>query len=201
MSAASGLVILIPAAGASRRMRGADKCLEHLAGEPALRRAARLAALSGARVVVTLPDTGPLRPARQMALAGLGVTTLPVRDAHEGMAASLRAGVRWAAGARGLMVLLPDMPGIGIAELTAVIDAFARDESRPVRGAAADGTPGHPVLFPQRLFAEIAVLTGDEGARRVLSGEDVRLCPLPGRAAIDDLDTPEDWAAWRGGAD
>jgi CTP:molybdopterin cytidylyltransferase MocA len=196
---ASELAILIPAAGAARRMGGHDKCLEEVAGEPALRHTARLAVATGARVMVTLPETGPMLPARQAALYGLGTTILPVKDAHEGMAASLRAGVRAAGDARGLMVLLPDMPGIDAAEIIAVIGAFARDDTHPVRGAAADGTPGHPVILPHRLFAEVAVLTGDEGAKRVLAGEEVRLVPLPGRRALTDLDTPEEWAAWRAG--
>lgn len=197
MTSAAGIVILIPAAGASRRMAGQDKCLEVVGGEAILRRTARIAAATGARVVVTLPDGGPMLPARQRCLIGLTVTTVLVKDAHEGMAASLRAGVHAAAGAQALMVLLPDMPDIGAAEVARMLAVFARDETRPVRGATADGTSGHPVIFPRRLFAEIAVLTGDEGARRVLSGEKVALCPLPGRAALDDLDTPQDWADWR----
>lgn len=197
MSLTAGITILIPAAGASRRMGGRDKCLELVAAEPILRRTARLAVGSGARVVVTLPDTGPFLPGRLHALAGLGLTVLPVKDAHEGMAASLRAGARAAGEARGLMVLLPDMPGIGAAEIALVMDSFRQDETRAVRATAEDGTPGHPVIFPHRLFAEIAVLTGDQGGRRILLGEEVRACPLPGQMALTDLDTPEDWANWR----
>jgi CTP:molybdopterin cytidylyltransferase MocA len=42
-------------------------------------------------------------------------------------------------------------------------------------------------------------LHGDEGARSVLAAQAsrVRLCPLPLRHAVTDLDTPEDWAQWR----
>jgi CTP:molybdopterin cytidylyltransferase MocA len=43
------------------------------------------------------------------------------------------------------------------------------------------------------------VLNGDRGARIVLEGETVRVLPLPGRRAVTDLDTPEDWEAWRAG--
>lgn len=197
MSLTAAIAILIPAAGASRRMGGRDKCLEPIGAEPVLRRTARLAADSGARVVVTLPDTGPFLPGRLQSLAGLDLTILQVRDAHEGMAASLRAGARAAGEARGLMVLLPDMPGIGAAEIAQVMESFRQDETRAVRATTEDGTPGHPVIFPHRLFAEIAVLTGDQGGRRVLLGEEVRFCPLPGRLALTDLDTAEDWANWR----
>ena len=89
----SAIPILIPAAGASRRMGGHDKLLEEVAGEAILRRVARLALAQATRVLVSLPDTGMFALGRRAALAGLGVTILPVSDAHEGLAASLRAGV------------------------------------------------------------------------------------------------------------
>lgn len=191
------LLILIPAAGGASRMGGSDKCLEDVSGEPALRRAARLAAATGAQVVVTLPAGGPFRAGRLAALDGLALRPLTVADSGEGMAASLRAGACAAAGLRAMMVLMPDMPGIGAADLATVIGRFALDAGRPLRATAEDGTPGHPVIFPRRLLARVASITGDRGARDVLLGEDVGLCPLPGRAAVTDLDTPADWAAWR----
>jgi len=192
------LVILIPAAGASRRMRGADKLLEELDGEPILRRTARIAAEAGGPVFVTLPDSGPLVPARRAALIGLGARILPVADAHEGMAASLRAGAREIGPAEGLMILMPDMPEITVDDLHRLSRAFDDDPTTPLRATTADGAEaGHPVILPRRLMQEVAVLNGDRGARIVLEGERVRYLPLPGRRAVIDLDTPEDWDAWR----
>jgi CTP:molybdopterin cytidylyltransferase MocA len=195
----AALVILIPAAGASRRMRGADKLLEDIDGEPVLRRTARIAS-EAAPVLVTLPDTGPLLPARRAALAGLGARILPVADAHEGLAASLRAGAREIGAAEGMMILMPDMPEVTADDLHRLAAAFAADPTRPLRAATEDGTEaGHPVILPRRLMQEVAVLNGDRGARIVLEGETVRVLPLPGRRAVTDLDTPEDWEAWRAG--
>ena len=192
------LVILIPAAGASRRMRGSDKLLEDVAGEPALRHVAALAVETGARVVVTLPSSGPLVPARRAVLMGLGLRVVPIPDAHEGMAASLRAGAREIGQAEGLMVLLPDMPDIDAGDLARMIAMFKENPTRPLRATTEDGAEsGHPVILPRRLMQEMAVLTGDRGGRVVLDGEEVRNCALPGRRAVTDLDTPEEWAAWR----
>jgi CTP:molybdopterin cytidylyltransferase MocA len=192
------LVVLIPAAGASRRMRGTDKLLEEVGGEPILRRTARIAAETGGTVLVTLPDTGPLLPARRAALAGLGVRILAVPDSHEGMAASLRAGAREIGNAEGMMVLMPDMPDIDESDIRRLAEAFAADPARPLRATTEDGAEaGHPVILPRRLMQEVAVLNGDRGARIVLEDETVRPCPLPGRHAVTDLDTPEDWDAWR----
>ena len=97
----------------------------------------------------------------------------------------------------GLMILLPDMPDIADHDLAALLDVFADDPLTPVRAASASGRAGHPVILPHRLFPGLLVLTGDEGARRVLAGEDVNLVPLEGDRAVTDLDTPEEWAAWR----
>ncbi|WP_413872421.1 nucleotidyltransferase family protein [Albidovulum sp.] len=194
----SELVILIPAAGASRRMEGADKLLEEVDGEPILRRTARIAGAAGGTVLVALPETGPYLAARRATLTGLAVHLLPVADAHEGMAASLRAGAREIGAAEGLMVLLPDMPEIGVEDVRRLVAVFAEDPTLPVRATTEDGAEaGHPVILPRRLMQELGILTGDRGARIVLEGEDVRLVALPGRRAVTDLDTPEDWAAWR----
>ncbi len=191
------VLILVPAAGASSRMRGGDKLMEDVGGETALHRTARIARATGAKVVVTLPEGGPHVAPRKAELAGLDVRPVSVKDAHEGMAASLRAGVAAAGSAMGLMVLLPDMPDIDQADIAALIAAFSTAPTTVIRAAAEDGTPGHPVIFPRRLYAELAVVTGDVGGRRVLNGERVTLKRLQGWRALNDLDTPEDWAEWR----
>lgn len=191
------LCILIPAAGASRRMRGSDKLLELVDGQPQLRRVAAMALETGARVLVTLPEGGLLNAARRNVLTGLRVTQIPVPDWHDGMSASLRAGAREAGPVAGMMVLLPDMPSLTRTDLDGLIKTFASDPSRPVRAVTENGKGGHPVIFPHRLFQELTVLTGDRGGRVVLEGEKVRTHPLPGNRAMEDLDTPEDWADWR----
>jgi CTP:molybdopterin cytidylyltransferase MocA len=200
------VTILVLAAGASSRMRGADKLLQPVGGEALLRRSARVAAATGWPVLVSLP---PERPDRWAALAGLAVTPLPVPDAADGMSASLRAGVAAAGqmardGPAGLMVLPADMPAFTTAALAEVAAAFAAAPGRIWRGAAEDGEPGHPAVFPRDLWAALAQVTGDRGGREVIRAEAGRVAclPLPGRMALIDLDTPEDWAAWHasGGA-
>ena len=186
------LTLLIPAAGSATRMRGGDKLLQQVDDEPMLRRQARIARQVCARVIVTLRDPDP---ARLACLDGLDVTTLPVPDAAEGMAASLRAGATRAQGA--LMILPGDMPDITEADLQILIENF--DQRSILRATGADGTPGHPVIFPADLVVELTALHGDEGARAVLQRhrDRVRLIALPDQHATLDLDTPEAWAAWR----
>ncbi len=194
---------ILLAAGAGRRMRGADKLLELLPdGRPALRAAAEAAAASQAdRLVVVLP---PGAEARRAALAGTGAEIVEAADWADGMAASLRAGVA-AVGeaAEAVVVMLADMPEVGPASIDRLVAAFDPAEGREIcRAVAADGTPGHPVLFGRRFFESLAGLRGDRGARDLLveAAEFVVDVPTPGQGAAIDLDTPEDWAAWRAGA-
>lgn len=187
----------ILAAGSARRMRGADKLLEPVGGTPVLRRLAQPAAATGGPVAVTLraPD-----PDRAAVLAGLDLTPLPVPDAAEGMAASIRAAARWAGeiGAQGLILCPGDLPELGAQDFAALAQALD-PEGPPLRATDAQGTPGHPVAFPARLLPELARVTGDAGARGVLAAHPPRLIVRPGRGPTLDLDTPEAWAAWRRG--
>lgn len=187
--------LLLLAAGSSSRMRGADKLLEPVDGVPLLVRQARVALATGVPVIVTLPVDRPLRHA---ALAGLDLMTVPVPDAALGLSASIRAGVK-AAGARPVLVLLADLPEITTDDLCLLLARHALAPGLILRATAADGTPGHPVLFPDWALPGLAALTGDSGARDLLQQHRDRTerVALPARHAVTDLDTPEDWAAWR----
>lgn len=178
-------------------MRGGDKLLEDVGGAPCLRVMAERALASADSVIVTLPAHGA---ARAEALEGLPVETLPVPDAAEGMAASLRAGAEAAPEGSALMVLPPDMPALEAGDLAALWRAFeAAPPGTILRGCAEDGTAGHPVIFDQAFLPDFAALHGDAGAAPILRQhpDALRCHHLPGTRATLDLDTPEDWARWR----
>ncbi|RKF17283.1 nucleotidyltransferase family protein [Roseovarius spongiae] len=188
----------MPAAGASSRMFGRDKLMEKVAGEPLLARQVARALASGARVWVT---TRADRPARMRALEALAqerLTLVPVAQPFDGLSASLRAGIEALPGdVAAAMILLPDLPEIETDDLRAMIAAHEAAPDAILRATAEDGRPGHPVILPRALFPELMKLTGDRGAGVLLRDRDVTPVPLPGARAITDLDSPEDWAAWR----
>lgn len=191
-----GCAILLPAAGASTRMCGADKLLQVIGGQTLLRAVAERALQVAPHVGVTLP-TGDDR--RRQSLEGISVARLPVEDAQEGMAASLRAGARWAMtlDMHALMIVLPDMPDITADDMRSLFTAQARAPQYPLRASSAQGQPGHPVILPKTLVPAMLNLSGDDGAKALLRIHPPRLHPLPGRRALLDLDTPEEWEAWR----
>ncbi|WP_412554635.1 NTP transferase domain-containing protein [Shimia sp. MIT1388] len=193
----SHLAILLLAAGASSRMRGGDKLLEEVDGIPLLRKLARHACAVSEIVLVCLREGDE---ARRSVLSGLNCQTIIVPDAAEGMAHSLRAGIAQLPNlANGVMVIPADMPDLTEQDLRSMIAAHAAKPDKILRATSADNQPGHPVVFPKKLFGELRALSGDFGARSVLKrhADSVQLIPLPGCHALTDLDTPEAWQAWR----
>ncbi|PHQ99389.1 MAG: hypothetical protein COB39_04070 [Marinosulfonomonas sp.] len=190
--------ILILAAGASNRMNGRDKLLMDVDGRTLLRHVVHRAVATGGPVLVTLPD-GDIK--RRDALSGLDVRIIPVMNADQGMAASMRAGLEIIPTKNaGVLVALADMPDVSTEDYTCLINAFQADPYANIhRAASTDGTAGNPVLLPMWALNDPEIFQGDAGARHLLRqhADRVRLVPLPDNHAITDLDTSEDWAAWR----
>lgn len=199
MSAPKNIPVILLAAGQSSRMRGSDKLMQLIDGQPLVRRQAKLA-----RAVTTGPVIAALPPQphdRYQALVDLDLQLLPVPDADEGMNASLRRAFEAVPKhAPGAMLLLGDLPDLTESDLRIILqDVDFKSNTRIWRGATQDGKPGHPVVFSADLFDQFKTLSGDSGGREVVQSAKgrVALVTLPGHRARRDLDTPEDWAAWR----
>ncbi|MEO1317577.1 MAG: NTP transferase domain-containing protein, partial [Pseudomonadota bacterium] len=141
--------------------------------------------------------------ARRGALAGHGLRLLENARAEDGMGTSIAAGLAAIdPAAEGVLIALADMPELEAEDHARLIAAFDPGEGREiVRAAAADGTPGNPVLIGRRFFEPLGLLSADEGARAILAehAEFVTHVRLPGHRALLDLDTPEALDAWRAG--
>jgi CTP:molybdopterin cytidylyltransferase MocA len=178
---------LLLAAGAGRRF-GRPKALVELDGEPLVRRALRMLADGGCsplRVVIgaQADQVRALLPDQSVAVQAA--------DWAEGMGASLRAGLRALPEADAALVHLVDLPGVD-SRVISRLAALASPEV--VARAAYDGVPGHPVLFGQRWWPEIAErAAGDRGARDWLATRsDLRLVDCSDLGRGTDVDTPAD---------
>lgn len=193
--------VLLLAAGRARRMRGRDKLLQRVDGAAILRSRAEAALATDQQVIVVLPPQAQEHAQeRRAVLEGLAVRIVIAEHAGTGMAASLVAGVAaLPSEVHGVMVLLGDLPELRAEDLGAVMTAARSAPNAIWRGASEQGIAGHPVFFPARIVPELGKLSGDAGAKEVIRAHsgDLRLCTLPGHRAITDLDTPEEWAAWR----
>lgn len=179
---------LILAAGAGRRM-GGPKALLLLEGETLLRRTVRLALEAGcAPVFAVVGDwaTG---------LEGLEAQTILNLDADEGMARSIRLGVRaLPADTADVLLLTVDQPQVNASLLRRLLELAEGAPGLPVACSYQD-TLGIPAVLPRRLFADLLALRGDRGAKAILMRQNTRALPFPGGAL--DLDTPEDFDGLR----
>jgi molybdenum cofactor cytidylyltransferase len=195
-----GNVIL--AAGRSSRFaaaggEGPSKLIAPLFGKPLVRHAAESALGSTARPIVVV--TGHAKSDLEAALKGLPLQFVFNSDFLSGLASSLRAGLAALPGeVDGAIVMLGDMPGVKSALLDRLIEKYSATPSAlavvPVQG----GRRGNPVLLGRTLFAEVAQLTGDEGARRLLASartDQILETPTDELGVSLDVDTPEALAA------
>ncbi|WP_293450720.1 nucleotidyltransferase family protein [Planktotalea sp.] len=190
------IACLLPAAGASSRMRGGDKLLELVDGLPCLRVMANRALAAGLEVIVTLPNADHPRAS---VLGDLDLKRIVVHNATDGMSASLKAGAAFAKSfADGLMILPPDMPALELGDLEEIANAFLSAPNSIVQATTIDANPGHPTLFPKSLLSKFRDLEGDRGAASIcLENPDLILqVKLEDQRARLDLDTPEDWVKW-----
>jgi molybdenum cofactor cytidylyltransferase len=114
-------------------------------------------------------------------------------DHAEGMGATLRAGVAsLPPDSAGVFVFLGDMPLIPPAILPALATAIAHGAL--AAAPSFEGRRGHPVLFSAALLPQLRTLTGDQGAREVLStlGKRLVLVDAADRGVLVDVDRPED---------
>ena len=191
------IAIIILAAGRSARMEGADKLLEKVAGTPLLRLIVGRAVGAADFVGVTLP-LGDRGEKRRGVIGELkDVSLIDVRDADEGMSASIRAGVAHFADCDAIAVVPADMPELTAGDFATVIKVARDNPTNIVRAVDANGRAGHPVVFPSGYIGELEKLVGDQGGKSIVSQSEPVLVPLPDQHATTDLDTQADWDAWR----
>ena len=103
-----------------------------------------------------------------------------------GMGYSIAAGVAARPHPPGWLILPADMPLVRPSSLRAVAAAI---EQHPVAYAQHHGRRGHPVGFAAELYSELAQLSGDEGARRVIARYPSFGVELDDPGVLQDVDT------------
>lgn len=189
---AKNLIAVVLAAGAGSRF-GGRKQLHAYRGTPLVTRAVRLAeSVCGPRtLLVTGNDWRPVFDA----CAPLAGFLLRNDDWRSGIGSSIAAATRAISGsADALLLLLADQPLITEGHLRALVDAW-NDSPRLIAATAFAGVTGPPVLFPARYFPALSALSGDQGARSVLTGAGAEVRTVPFEPAAVDIDRPEDLAS------
>jgi molybdenum cofactor cytidylyltransferase len=190
---------IVLAAGRGARFDATrGKLLVDYGGRPLVR--CTVEAALDSKASKTIVVTGHARDEIVQALAGLPVVFAYNPAFTRGMASSLRAGLAHAADSAGALALLADMPDVTSAILDRLIAAFDCAPDRAAVVPVYQGRRGNPVLLGRRLFPRLALLEGDEGARRLLgSTEGVLEIAVDDRSVLADIDTREDLERALGG--
>lgn len=189
--------VIVLAAGKGERFLGpAHKLSQSLAGATVLGTTLRHAIASQLPVVVV--TTEALADMARRSVAARDVIVLPEAGAgsapYLGMGHSIAAGVGARANASGWLILPADMPLVQPGTLAAVA---AQLDQHPVVCAHYKGRRGHPVGFSSELYSELAMLSGDEGARRLVARYPALGLELDDPGVLVDVDTEADLARVR----
>jgi molybdenum cofactor cytidylyltransferase len=158
------LSVLIPAAGASKRL-GQPKQLVRMEGIPLLQRA-----IDSARTPLLRWIHNP--------------------DWPDGLGGSIAAGAAAISPeSTGLMIILSDQWRIEARDLQTLWQTWKSDPRR-IAVAEAQGQHMPPVIFPSACFEQLQNLQGQQGARNLFKSYADLLTPVTMQHAAIDLDTP-----------
>jgi molybdenum cofactor cytidylyltransferase len=185
--------VVVLAAGKGSRFKGSAHKLEQSLGDlSVLGSTLRSAIESHLPVVVVV--TQALAASASRIVAARDVVVVPQALAALGMGHSIAAGIAARADAPGWLLLPGDMPMVKPATLLAVAAAL---EQHPVAYAQYQGRRGHPVGFAAELYSELMMLSGDEGARRIIARYPAVGVDVDDPGVLLDLDTEADLVAMR----
>jgi molybdenum cofactor cytidylyltransferase len=185
--------VVVLAAGKGSRFHGSAHKLEQGLGDlSVLDNTLRNAIESRLPVVVVV--TQALAAGAARIVAARDVVVVPQALAARGMGHSIAAGVAARADSPGWLLLPGDMPMVKPATLLAVAAALGQ---HPVAYAQHHGRRGHPVGFAAELYSELMMLSGDEGARRLIARYPAIGVDVDDPGVLLDLDTEADLVAMR----
>jgi molybdenum cofactor cytidylyltransferase len=181
------IVGILLAAGSARRF-GGEKLAARLGDATPLGVAALASLVPAVDAVVAVVRPGDAALAGALSARGARISACP--EADEGMGASLAWGVRAAPVAAGWVIALADMPWVQPQTVAAVVAALRSGAA--IAAPEYRGQRGHPVGFAAVHYPQLAALSGDEGAKRLLAAGPVSLVATEDPGVLRDVDTPAD---------
>ncbi|HEV8427808.1 MAG TPA: nucleotidyltransferase family protein [Pyrinomonadaceae bacterium] len=184
-----GLIIL--AAGGSTRL-GSPKQLLRYEGQTLIRRAVTAAVESVCERVVVVIGSRAADVERE--LEGMAVSIVENPDWEKGMSSSIRAGLTEVLHdeTKAVLIMLCDQPLVTATVLDNLVETYHKTDM-PIVASEYGATRGVPALFSKELFAELAALAGDEGARRVIARYPEMVATVAFADGVVDIDTRSDY--------
>jgi molybdenum cofactor cytidylyltransferase len=190
--AAPNIAAVVLAAGSSRRFGHDNKLAATVEGRSLLARVVDAALAS--RVASVTVVVSPTSQALLDEFTAADIAFVVNDDTVAGMSRSLELGLQVLPGnVDGAVILLADMPLVSAAIIDALVAGFAAEQAGDIVVPVSGGRRGNPVLWPARYFEEMKGLSGDRGARALLSvhAESVYELEINDQAIFIDVDTRE----------
>lgn len=187
---------VILAAGASRRL-GTPKQLTPLAGRPVLAHVIDASARTSLDPLLVVLGYAAGEIQERIDFSAAGVLINP--DFANGQSTSVKTAVNaLAPDVEAALFLLGDQPLVDPTVIERLIAAYRSQPAAIVQPRYYEGW-GNPVLIARALFPELLKLTGDTGARPLLSRypDRISLVDVPEFHRPEDLDTWEDFERLR----
>jgi molybdenum cofactor cytidylyltransferase len=183
----TGLIIL--AAGESSRL-GQPKQNLKFEGKTLLERAVEAGRGSACNkiIVVLGANSSEIVPIS-------GTTTLNNKDYMQGMASSIKTGIREICSdlmIDNVIIMLCDQPFVNSVLLNSLISRHI-ESGKSIVASAYNGVTGVPALFDRSVFAELLSLQGMEGAKTILKNHAGDVASIMFEKGGIDIDTPEDY--------
>lgn len=189
---------IVLAAGEARRM-GRQKLVLPYAGSTVIAHIVdQLIAAEVERVVVV---QGANKEDVEAALAGRKVQFIANPDISQGMLSSVRCGLKAAPHSDAYLICLGDQPALRTDTVNKLLETHdqAGHHDGGIFVPVHKGRRGHPLLFSSVYRDEVLSEFDDAGLRGLLDryADHVVEVPDPSRGVLEDIDTPEDYAAAR----
>jgi len=186
------LAVLILAAGESRRF-GSCKLLADIDGKPMLQHSIELAQSTDAGFIRVV--TGCWHQEIKQAQAAGNITATEViynANWRQGLGSSIAAGIaQIASRCDEALLLLADQPRVSSEDLEKLTH---RPSKQKIACARYSNTLGPPAIFPAQYFPDLQKLSGDKGAKALLSASTTADCQIDIASAAFDIDRPTDLA-------
>ncbi|MFT4668915.1 MAG: molybdenum cofactor cytidylyltransferase [Flavobacteriaceae bacterium] len=194
MPSESNIVIIIPAAGASRRI-GSPKQLLKWGDSTLISHAIDTAEELGQKEIVLV--LGAYYDKIKAEIDNRSIQTLKNEDWENGLGSSIAAGVEYLVKSLdtcdAVLILLPDQPLIVPFYLKTMIDKFKVGENQIIATKYGSGKYGVPALFDKKYFEKLRGLTDDRGAQELIKQSAKFVTTVDINPLISDIDTEEDY--------
>jgi len=192
------IAAIVLAAGSSTRFGSENKLLADIGKRTIIESVFSNVAQCGFDLVVVV--IAPDQPEIAAFVETAGFTAVANPHAELGMGTSIACGIkevqkRSSQKPLGVAIFLGDMPAVDSDMVGQLLGTFKRSSGqnivRPVNILDEGKALGHPVIFPSDLFTDLECLTGDAGAKQLISQHRQRLIEVvvTDRGATEDIDT------------